>query len=295
MESIPYEIRGAERRHGTTKIEWTEATWNWMIGCTPVSAGCKNCYAMRMAFRCAEMGQEPYRGLTTPGPRGPVWTGVIRENSDTVVYRPLGWRAPRLIFVNSMSDVFHPNAPDWLREIGFDIMLEAPQHRYQVLTKRPDLIAPYLARSGRRIPDSVWLGATVEDERVAERVDHLRAAPARVRFLSVEPMTRRLGRIDLSGIHWVITGGESGPGRRRIDPEWVREVRDVCAEQGVAFFHKQWGHWSDNPLLARCPAGEPPAEWIKRVDPHGKGGAILDGVLWREFPERLDHQAALAA
>lgn len=270
----------------TTSIEWTEHTWNPFVGCSIISPGCKNCYAMRMAFRCGEMGHAAYNGVAQSSNAGPVWTGKINRNSESAMTAPLRRRIAAVFFVNSMSDFWHPNADDKWRHEAFDVMVATPQHQYQVLTKRPDLIAPTLARMGRRLPENIWLGATVEDDRVSERIDHLRAVPANIRFLSVEPMIGKLGTPDLSGIDWVITGGESGPRCRICQGSWVREVRDHIAakHQNISLFHKQWGHYKSNPLVHELGFTESEAA---ELDPKefGKGGAHLDDELWRQFPK----------
>lgn len=269
----------------TTSIEWTEHTWNPFVGCSILSAGCKNCYAMRMAHRCGEMGHDAYNGVAQSSKAGPVWTGQINRNSDSAMTAPLRRRKAAIFFVNSMSDFWHPNARDEWRHESFDVMLATPQHQYQVLTKRPDLIAPTLTRMGRSLPSNLWLGATVEDARVADRIDHLRAVPAAIRFLSVEPLIAPFGTPDLSGVDWVITGGESGPKCRPCRGSWVREIRDHIASRhpGIALFHKQWGHYKSNPLTHEDGFTEAEAELL---DPRefGKGGAHLDGELWRQFP-----------
>lgn len=269
----------------STGIEWTEHTWNPFVGCTILSAGCTNCYAMRMAARLAEFGTaKHYIGLTKKVNGHAVWTGKVARASDSGMRKPYTIRGSALIFVNSMSDFFHENAADAWRLEALAIMRETPQHQYQVLTKRPEQIAPFLERTGETIPDNFWLGASVEDYRVVKRIDALRAIPARIRFLSVEPIINTLGPMDLTGIHQVITGGESGPGARACKPEWVREVRDQCIAQNVPHFFKQWGHWRNNPLQEQAPKGTSPGEHVKTVDPNGKGGALLDGRLWREYP-----------
>jgi protein gp37 len=264
-----------------TSIEWTEETWNPFVGCSIKSAGCRNCYAMRLAPRLVAMGQVQYQGTT--GPKG-AWTGTVNRSTESVIERPLRTRKPTVWFVNSMSDFWHENALDDWRAEALDIIEATPRHIYQILTKRPENIAGMLDRMGRRIPNNVWLGCTVEDRRVIDRIDVLRSIPAKIRFLSVEPMIAALGPVDLDGIHWVITGGESGYGSRPISVDWVREVRDQCARVGVAFFHKQWGQPEFNPLAVQCPPDERVRGFIKRVDPHGKGGALLDGRLWWEMP-----------
>jgi protein gp37 len=268
-----------------TKIEWTNETWNPFVGCNIKSAGCINCYAMRQAYRLEHAFNFPaYRGTTRKVKGNIVWTGRVNRSSDSKMAEPLRLREPSLVFVNSMSDFWHENADDRWRAEALEVMRATPRHRYQVLTKRPENIAGIMQRMGlRSLPDNLWLGCTLEDHRVAGRAPVLARVPAAVRFLSVEPITARVGKLDLGGIHWVITGGESGPGARMLHPRWVREVRDQCVSAGVAYFHKQWGAYRNNPEVVE--AGKSEAE-AAALDPpaNGKGGALLDGRLWREFP-----------
>jgi protein gp37 len=268
-----------------TKIEWTDETWNPFAGCMIVSAGCTNCYAMRAAYRLEHaFGFPTYQGTTRKVKGNIVWTGRVNRASDATMRKPLGWREPKLIFVNSMSDFWHENAKDEWRAEALDIMRATPQHAYQVLTKRPENIAPIMARMGlRSLPDNLWLGCTLEDHRVADRAPMLAAIPARIRFLSVEPMVAELGKIDLSGISWTIGGGESGPGARPMKPDWARSLRDQSAKAGVAFFWKQWGSYKNNPAVVERGLSIKDAE---QLDPpsNGKGGALLDGHLHRSFP-----------
>jgi protein gp37 len=221
-------------------IEWTEATWNPTTGCDRVSAGCDNCYALTLAKRLKAMGVEKYQTDGDPRTSGPGFG--ITTHADALDL-PFSWRQPRVVFVNSMSDLFHAKVPvSFIRDV-FDVMRGTPQHTYQVLTKR----SLRLRRLGESLdwPNNVWMGVSVEDETQLKRVDDLRRTPARVRFLSAEPLLGSLfapdASLDLVGIGWVITGGESGPRARPCDPEWVREIRDACAMSGVAFYHKQWG------------------------------------------------------
>ncbi len=269
----------------TTGIEWTQHTWNPTVGCSIVSAGCTNCYAMRQAHRIAAFGTSPaYEGLTKSSKGGPVWTGKVGQGSRASVRKPLKILEPSVIFVNSMSDLFHEDMDDKWRDDAFDIMREADRHTYQILTKRPEVARRYYSeRPDLHDLPQVWLGVSVERAAVAERIDVLRDIPVRTRFLSVEPLIGPLGPVDLTGIHWVITGGESGPGARPCDPAWIRDVRDQCAEQRVAFFHKQWGKWSNNPLIWEDKHN---LEQAKSLDPHpqSKGGAGIDGRLYRELP-----------
>ena len=316
-------------------IEWTEATWNPIAGCSVVSPGCTNCYAMRRV--APRLGANPatphYAGTVQPSKAGPVWTGKIGIASDAVLLKPLGWRRPRMIFVNSTSDLFHPDVPDAVIDRIFAVMALCPQHTFQVLTKRPERMRAYLAgERDRRVagqvistaadddalmrrmvdkvdttwpvvgegdpvdPDglrmrqwplpNVWLGTSVEDQqRADERIPHLLATPAAVRFISAEPL---LGPIDVRpyvtrypdllrcpkcgfttnrwqrepcpndgqqlgpdvALDWVIVGGESGAGARPMHPDWARSLRDQCAAAGVPFFFKQWGEWKHGPEYA---------------------------------------------
>lgn len=269
-------------------IEWTNATWNPLVGCDIASPGCTNCYAMREAHRIEAMGMSPaYKGLTKIVNGKAVWTGKVGRATDASMRKPLGVRAGTVFFVNSMSDFFHPGMKAAWRDEAYEIMKATPRHTYQILTKRPEVAVEYLADRTRfaDLPN-VWIGASVERAREAWRIDALRIVPAALRFLSVEPLIAPLGPVDLSGIGWVITGGESGRGARRVELEWVREVRDACVAADVPFFHKQWGAWSSNPLVARD--GLSVEEAARRdLDPDAKGGASLDGRLWRQMPNDL--------
>jgi protein gp37 len=208
-------------------IEWTEATWNPVTGCTKISAGCKNCYAERLALRLQAMGNQRYkRGFR------------VTLHAD-VVDLPQRWKTPRRIFVNSMSDLFHPDVPLWFIRRVFKTMVECPQHTFQVLTKRSDRLEKLSVKLPW--PTNVWMGVSVEDARVFHRIDDLRRVPAAVRFLSCEPLIASLAGIDLDGIHWIIVGGESGPHSRSMNIEWVREIFRECRKQKVPFFFKQWG------------------------------------------------------
>jgi protein gp37 len=212
---------------GNSSIEWTEATWNPVTGCNKVSSGCKHCYAERMAKRLHAMGNPRYIN------------GFNVTLHPDLVDTPRKWKKPRKIFVNSMSDLFHDQVPsDFIQDI-FKTMNETPQHSYQVLTKRPEKVVE-LANKLNFTPN-IWLGTSVEDTKVTRRIDSLRLVPAKVRFLSCEPLLGPLENLNLKNIHWVIVGGESGPGARSMEAEWVRSIRDQCAIQNVAFFFKQWG------------------------------------------------------
>jgi len=214
----------------TSKIEWTEQTWNPTVGCTKISAGCKHCYAETMAKRLRAMG--------TPGYEKGFQLALLPQRLDD----PKRRKKPTVYFVNSMSDVFHDRIPDAYIEQIFDVIRETPQHTYQVLTKRGARMARFFRTRG--VPDNAWLGVSVENKRHGvPRIDHLRQVQARIRFLSVEPLLENVGELNLKGIHWVIVGGESGPKARAMKPEWAESVRVQCEEQDVAFFFKQWGGW----------------------------------------------------
>jgi protein gp37 len=231
-----------------SSIEWTEATWNPVTGCDKLSPGCKHCYAERMALRLRSMGQARYaKGFDL----------VLQHDA---IELPLKWQRPQTIFVNSMSDLFHKDVPLHFIERVFDTMRRATWHRFQVLTKRSER----LREIGSTLPwpENVWMGVSVESDTYLSRVDDLRASPARVKFLSLEPLLGPLSELILHDIDWVIVGGESGPGARPMRAEWVREIRDSCVLIGVPFFFKQWGGVQK-----------------KR---HGRS---LDGRTWDEMPQ----------
>lgn len=239
-----------------SRIEWTESTWNPVIGCTKLSAGCKHCYAETMARRLQAMGvagyEDGFRKIRT-----------LPNRLD----EPLKRTKPTIYFVNSMSDLFHTQIPDSFIERVFDVMHRCPQHTFQVLTKRAERLLDFTFE--RCVSDHIWLGVSVENKRHGvPRIDHLRYVPAKVRFLSVEPLLEDVGKLDLTGITWVIVGGESGPGARPMKEAWVRNVKRQCEEQGVSFFFKQWGaHNSDG-------------------ERHSKkaNGRLLDGRTWDQMP-----------
>ncbi|MCX4688560.1 phage Gp37/Gp68 family protein [Kitasatospora purpeofusca] len=237
-------------------IEWTEATWNPTTGCDRVSSGCDNCYALALAKRLKAMGAAKYQADGDPRTSGPGFALTLHRDALSV---PYGWKSPRTVFVNSMSDLFHAKVPlDFVRRV-FAVMADTPQHTYQVLTKR----ARRLRRVAERLewPENVWMGVSVESSAELDRIDDLRDVPAAVRFLSCEPLLGPLEGLGLDGIHWVIAGGESGPGHRPMEASWVRQVRDACQEENVAFFFKQWG--------GRTPKA---------------GGRLLDGRTWDQMP-----------
>lgn len=235
-------------------IEWTDATWNPVTGCTKVSPGCKHCYAERLAHRLQAMKNPRYRN------------GFAVTLHPDQLTLPLRWRTPRRIFVNSMSDLFHEAVPtDYIRRV-FETMAQADWHVFQVLTKRAERLAA-LARD-LPWPPNVWQGVSVENVRYTSRIRYLSAAPASVRFLSVEPLLGSIPKLPLGGIDWVIVGGESGPGHRTVDPAWVREIRDQCVVAAVPFFFKQWG--GRNPK---------------------SGGRVLDGRLWDQMPTKSSYPA----
>jgi protein gp37 len=223
---------------GLTEIEWTDATWNPIVGCSLVSPGCTNCYAMRMAARLQAMGARSYTGVTRKSGRRSVWTGRVRL-SEKALDVPLRWKNPKKIFVNSMSDLFQEAVPFSDVERVWSVMAQAPRHRFQVLTKRPDRMRNFL--SERKPLQNVWIGTSIESRSYLSRIEELRAAPAAVRFISFEPLLGPIGPVTLDGIHWAIVGGESGPRARPIEEDWVDELHNACREQDVAFFFKQWG------------------------------------------------------
>jgi protein gp37 len=223
-----------------TSIEWTDATWNPVAGCTVLTAGCTNCYAMRMAARLDAMGQAKYKGLTRRSGGRAVWTGKVRLDEKSLTI-PNSWSKPRKVFVNSMSDLFHPDVPEEFIARVWTAMKETPRHTYQILTKRPDRMADVLSTLRFEVLPNVWLGASVEDGRVLSRLDDIRRVPAAVRFVSLEPLIGSVAKGDLTGIHWAIVGGESGPRARDMNPEWVDEIEAMCRRSGTAFFFKQWG------------------------------------------------------
>ncbi len=223
-----------------TSIEWTDATWNPVAGCTVLTTGCTNCYAMRMAARLDAMGQVKYKGLTRRSGGRAVWTGKIRLDEKSLTI-PHSWSKPRKVFVNSMSDLFHPDVPaDFISRVWLS-MKETPRHTYQILTKRPDRMAEILSEAPFEILSNVWLGTSVEDGRVLGRLDDIRRVPAAIRFVSLEPLIGYVAAGDLTGIHWAIVGGESGPRSRDMNPKWVDEIEVMCRKSGTAFFFKQWG------------------------------------------------------
>jgi protein gp37 len=244
----------------TSRIEWTDATWNPVAGCTILSAGCTNCYAMRMAARLEAMGIEKYKGLTRKSGKRMVWTGKVRLDERSLDI-PKSWSKPKRVFVNSMSDLFQEKVPFSFIEKIWTVMRGTPQHTYQILTKRPDLMA-------KAVPDlpvlqNVWLGTSVEDSKVVSRLNDLRqCALPYVKFSSFEPLIGSVGKVDLSGIHWAIVGGESGPRARPMQEEWVDEIRIACRKHKTAFFFKQWG--GKNKKLA---------------------GRTYRGRLWDDLPE----------
>jgi protein gp37 len=230
-----------------SSIEWTESTWNPLTGCTKISPGCKHCYAERMAMRLKAMGKENYvNGFKL----------TLHENA---MEKPLEWKKPQVIFVNSMSDLFHKDVPvEFVLEI-FDVMRRAHWHTFQVLTKRAERLEELSPKIDW--PENVWMGVSVENQDYTYRIDHLRRTGAKVKFLSLEPLLGPLHGLNLAGIQWAIVGGESGPGARPLDPAWVTDIRDQCLRSKVPFFFKQWGGVQKK-----------------------KAGRILEGRTWDEMP-----------
>lgn len=231
-------------------IEWTDATWNPVTGCTKISPGCKHCYAERLANRLKAMGQANYHN------------GFEVTLQPQMLELPLKWKSPKRIFVNSMSDLFHADVPlSYIRDV-FDVMRRAHWHQYQVLTKRSERLME-LSKQLKWEPQ-IWMGVSVENEDYTIRIDHLRQTDAHVKFLSVEPLLGPLRKLNLAGIDWVIVGGESGPGARPMKPEWALDIRDQCTCRGVAFFFKQWGGTNKK-----------------------KTGRLLGGRTWEQMPTQL--------
>jgi protein gp37 len=316
-----------------TKIEWTDFTWNPVLGCTRAGAECRNCYAEIMAARFSDLGQWGHgiakRVKLPGGGTDHRWTGEVRF-VDHMLDRPLRWKKQRRIFVCSTSDLFHPSVPDeWIDKV-FAVMALCPQHTFQVLTKRPERMRKYLSDANNRLKaaaiatrmhatgrwtftdeisllwplPNVWLGTSIADQATAdERIPHLRDTPAAVRFISAEPLLG-LTIPDLTGIDWVIVGGESGPGARPMHPAWPRSLRDQCIAAGVAYFFKQWGEWlpgeGDGNAPARWQDGhqggrEDSREWRHFAEPGTPGaftirvgkkaaGRLLDGRTWDQMP-----------
>jgi len=239
----------------TSRIEWTEQTWNPVVGCTKVSPGCKHCYAETMAKRLKAMGTPGYE-------RGFALRLLPERLAD-----PLKRRKPTIYFVNSMSDLFHDRVPEVYISQVIDVMEQTPRHTYQLLTKRAERMANFFRN--RELPPNVWLGVSVENRRHGvPRIDELRKVRSRIRFLSVEPLLEDVGELDLRDIHWVIVGGESGPKARPMKPEWAESVRRQCEAQDVAFFFKQWGGWG--------------ADGKRRAK--AANGRLLNGRTWDEMP-----------
>lgn len=236
----------------STPIEWTDSTWNPVTGCTKVTAGCDFCYAERFSERFRGVKGHPFEN------------GFDLTIRPERLQQPLSWRQPRRIFVNSMSDLFHREVPTSFIDAVFDTMEKASWHTYQVLTKRSSLMTRYLRRRYKDglAPEHLWLGVSIEDAKNAVRLNHLKAAPARTKFVSFEPLIGPVGPVSLKGIDWVIVGGESGPRARPIEEAWVLEIRDRCKADKVAFFFKQWGG----------------------IRPKS-GGRLLKGREWNQYPD----------
>lgn len=230
-----------------TKIQWTRFSWNPTTGCSKVSPGCAHCYAERMAPRLKAMGQKNYAN------------GFAVATHPVSLELPLTWKKPQLVFVNSMGDLFHEQVPDAFIEQVFDVMRRAPQHRFQVLTKRSER----LVQLSQQLPwpENVLMGVTIENAAYGFRIDHLRQTPAKVKFLSLEPLLGPIPNMNLTDIRWLIAGGESGPGARKMEADWVRDIRDQRIRAGNLFFFKQWGGVNKK-----------------------KAGRILDGRTWDEMP-----------
>jgi len=239
----------------TTKIEWTEATWNPAVGCTKVTDGCKNCYAEAMARRLQAMGTKGYE-------QGFNFT-ILPDR----LLQPFAVKQPTKFFVNSMSDLFHEKMPFEYLDKVFEVIRKTPHHYYQILTKRDKNLKKYFKI--RQVPSNVWLGVTVENKNAKNRIESLISIDATIRFVSIEPLIGDVGLLDLSGVHWVIVGGESGSSARPMNPDWPKSIQKQCERQNVAFFFKQWGTW-----------GEDGRKRSKRAN-----GSLLLGKEWKEEPK----------
>lgn len=231
-------------------IEWTESTWNPVTGCTKVSSGCKNCYAERLALRLQAMGNRNYKN------------GFSVTMHHHALGIPLRWKKPKMVFVNSMSDLFHSEVTLDFIEIIFQVIERTPQHTYQVLTKRSERLIEIQEKL--RWPDNLWLGISIENEECSYRVNHLVNTNAQVKFISFEPLIGPVDSVQLKGIDWVIVGGESGPGARPMKQEWVDKIKIECQKKDIPFFFKQWGGFNKK-----------------------KNGRVLDGKTWDEMPRVL--------
>lgn len=272
-------------------IEWTDSTWNFVYGCDEVSPGCDNCYARKFTER--------WKGV--PGHR--FENGFEFQTAPDRLEIPLKWREPRLIFVNSLSDLFHRSAPKEIIAQGFDVMRQADWHIYQILTKRPErmehFINWYMTERGlKEWAEHIWLGTSVESSQLAFRADVLRRIPAKVRFLSMEPLLGSCWGLNLKDISWVIVGGESGPGARPMHPSWVRIIKEQCKEQGVPFFFKQWGNWvpwgqwyekPKKPNFTTIKLPEMSAHAFVYMSKN-KAGNNLDGKQYMEMPKAFQEK-----
>jgi len=234
-----------------TKIEWTEVSWNPSTGCTKISEGCLHCYAEKMTHRLKAMGQEKYKN-----------DFKLTAHDDSLL-EPYSWNKPRIVFVNSMSDLFHKDMPVSFIKKVFKVMNENPKHIFQVLTKRADILEKHSEKLSWS--DNIWMGVTVESDKHYDRIKSLKNTGAKIKFLSCEPLLSPLSKMNIRGMDWIIVGGESGPGARPMQKEWVTEIRDKCKAQKVPFFFKQWGGTNKK-----------------------KAGSMLDGKKYKEFPKIID-------
>lgn len=240
---------------GNTAIEWTDATWNPTTGCDRISPGCDNCYALTLSARLKKMGSAKYQKDGDPKTSGLGFGLTLHPDS---LHVPMTWKKPKKVFVDSMSDLFHKDVPLSFIKKVFQVMNDTPMHKYQVLTKRSQRLAKLASEISWT--DNIWMGVSIENQKYVFRKDHLLNVPAKVLFISAEPLLGPIN-MDLTGIHWVIAGGESGPNCRTPNPDWVRGIRDICVKSNVPFFFKQWG--GKNPKA---------------------GGKELDGREWLDWP-----------
>ena len=250
-----------------TAIEWTDSTWNPVAGCSIMSSGCTNCYAMQMARRLEAMGVKKYHGLTRKSGVRNIWNGIVREDEASLDI-PVRWKKPRKVFVNSMSDLFHPEvSAEFIRRV-WDVMEATPRHIYQILTKRPDRMSELTGSEYLKKLSNVWLGTSVENRDVVNRIEKLKRVPAVIRFISFEPLIGEVGEIDLSSIDWAIVGGESGPRARPIQEAWIDEIHSACLRDGTVLFFKQWGAWGKD----------------SKKRPKKLNGRIYRGRTWDDMP-----------
>ncbi len=280
------------------EFSWTElddhfagASWNPFVGCDKISDGCKNCYAMKESFDQEKNGTPAYQGVTRKLNGRVTFTGVINRQ-DSQFENPRKTKKPHIFFLNSMSDFFHPDALDEWRIEAIEIMRDCERHLFEIVTKRTDEAIEFFKRNPIvTLPDNVWLGVTVESDQYVHRIDELTSIPAKVHFLAIEPLISALPNLNLNNIDWVIVGGENEEDkdrRRAMEYDWVIDIQQQCKTAGVHFMFKQWGHWKNNPIAKAKPLGRMGRDAVEKKDTLKKGGKLLDGQTWKDFPS-LDY------